>query len=120
MSDGFDPLKSQANPETLGAFLAKPVDDAFVMKDMPGVGDTAVAKFAADGVETIYQLIAKFLSMKTDGLGCREHMDRMYFYLKGIGISAHRNTIIDALARKLQGIFPDIYDSTLWGEDEED
>lgn len=120
MSEGFDPLKSQANPGTLGAFLSKPLDDNFVLTDVPGIGPGSADKFKEDDVETVYQLFAKFLSMKSNGLGCREHMDRMYFYLQSINVNSNRNTIIDALARKLQGMFPDLYDSTLWGEDEDE
>ena len=61
-------------------------------------------------VETTYQLIGKFLSLKGKGMSSKEHMDAFWFYLKARGVDSHRSGIVDAIARKVDVMIPGIAD----------
>ncbi len=59
-----------------------------------------------------YQLIGKYLTLKTGGV--KEHQDLMYQWLKSIGVNAGRNNIILALAEKCDIFMFELYDSKIY------
>lgn len=66
-------------------------------------------------VTSTYQLIGKFLSLKGedvegDVVQTVEHCDRFWYWLKEVGIVAHRSGIVNAIAEKCNTWLPGIYD----------
>lgn len=109
---GFDASKSRVNEDVLGEFLATPVMED--LTTVPGIGPAAVKLLgkAMEGdqpIETTYQLLGKFLSLKGKGVTQQEHCDAMWFYLKERGLDAHRAGIVHSIAEKLNLFIPGLY-----------
>jgi hypothetical protein len=82
---------------------------------VPGVGPAACKKFAEGmpddpPVETTFQLIGKFLSLRGPGMTSREHCDAMWYWLQAKGISSHRAGIVHCIAEKTNLMMPGIYE----------
>lgn len=78
---------------------------------VPGIGEATEKKLRDNGITTTFQLIAKYLSFKDDGVGPVEHADRFYFWLKSLGTPAgFRAGIVHSIAEKLNVTFVGIYD----------
>lgn len=60
------------------------------MKTVPGVGPKAKELLEAAGVENTYQLIGKFLTLKSSKATTQQHCDAFYEWLVEIGIRSHR------------------------------
>lgn len=96
--------------------------------EVPGVGPAA-AKKLADGegdekVTNTYQLIGKFLMLKgpddaDNKVESMEHCEKFWYWLQDKGISAHRSAIVKAVACKVNGLFPGVYDPDLYDDDDE-
>uniref|UniRef100_A0A7S1U230 Uncharacterized protein n=2 Tax=Phaeomonas parva TaxID=124430 RepID=A0A7S1U230_9STRA len=108
MSEGFDPNKSRVSEDRLAEFIVQEVDPD--LSSVPGVGDKAKEMLLADGVETTYQLIGKFLQLKGASTSVREHADAMWYYLKGVGINSYRAGIVLAIAEKVNTMMSGLYD----------
>lgn len=119
---GFDPNKSKVKQDTMQSFLDNPIKPELTC--IPGIGPAAVEKLHEEGITTTYQLMAKYLSIKgyIDGelMDIKTHNDAFWFFLKEIGISAHRSAIVKAVAEKATLAFPDLYDPAVYLEDEAD
>lgn len=48
-----------------------------------------------------------------------EHCEKFWFWLQAKGISSHRSAIVKAIAQKVNGLLPGVYDPDLY-DDEED
>jgi hypothetical protein len=48
------------------------------------------------------------------------HNEKFWLWLKDIGISAHRSSIVVAIAEKMSRVFPEIYDPAAYEEEEEE
>ncbi len=112
MSEGFSEDKSRVSMEALARFLTDNICED--LRSVPGIGSEAVKKLKknAEGdssVETTYQLIGKFLSLKGKDMTSQEHMDAFWFYLQSRGISAHRSGIVFSIAQKVDLMMPGIY-----------
>lgn len=57
---------------------------------------------------------------KDEKVECMEHCEKFWFWLQSKGISAHRSAIVKAVASKMNGALPGIYDSSMYEEDEEE
>lgn len=57
----------------------------------------------------------------TDGhkVECMEHMEKFWHWLKSKEIRSHRSAIVKAVAIKASTFFPDIYDASLYDDEEE-
>jgi len=109
----FDPAKSQASPATLAKFLVDEIDED--VTSVPGIGPAAkklLATGSADdpAITTTYQLIGKFLMLRSEGMTSKEHCDAMFDWLCGKGIRAHRSGIVVAIAEKTNTMIPGIYE----------
>lgn len=113
MADGYDPNRSQNDPDRLAEFIQAPITGD--LKEVPGVGPASIKKFAEAGVSTTYGLIGKYLSLKEEGVESVEHCDRFFYWLKEIGTAAgHRSSVVQAIAQKMDVTFPGIYDASCY------
>ncbi len=51
---------------------------------------------------------------------CMEHCEKFWYWLQSKGVSAHRSAIVKAIAQKVNGIMPGVYDPALYDEEEEE
>jgi hypothetical protein len=59
----------------------------------------------------------------TDGnkVESMEHCEKFWYWLQDKGISAHRSAIVKAIAMKVNGLLPGVYDPDLYdGESDEE
>lgn len=78
---------------------------------VPGIGDATVKLLKENDITTTYQLIAKYLSCKDEGVGPVEHADRFYYWLQSIGTpGGFRAGIVHSIAEKMNVTFVGIYD----------
>lgn len=101
---------SQLTEDSLAAFLSTPVEAD--LRSVPGVGDAAVRKFKAAGVETTHQLIGVYLSFKGAGVSIQEHCDAFWSWLKEIEINAHRSGIVLCIAEKVNSWIPGTFEAS--------
>ena len=113
---GYDPLRSQNNPETLAKFLRSPVTGD--LTEVPGIGPATAAKMKEAGVSTTYALFGKYLLMKQEDVASVEHCDRFFHWLESIGApGGFRSSVVEAVARKMDITFPGIYDGEAYAEE---
>ena len=48
-----------------------------------------------------------------------EHCEKFWYWLQDKGISAHRSAIVKAIAMKVNGLLPGVYDQDVYGDDDE-
>mmetsp|Transcript_1059 Transcript_1059/g.1341 ORF Transcript_1059/g.1341 Transcript_1059/m.1341 type:complete len:117 (+) Transcript_1059:196-546(+) len=115
MATGFDVNRSRVSDDALAEFLSKPVEEDII--SVPGIGEKAAAILgtATDddpAIETTFQLIGKFLSLKGKGMSSKEHCDAMWFYLQAKGINSYRAGIVHSIAERTNIMMPGIYESS--------
>lgn len=115
MSQAFNPQNSKVAEDTLGDFVRGAIEEN--LETVPGIGPATVAKLNNEGITSTFQLIAKFLSMKDEGVESVEHCERFYQWLIHIGTPAgFRAGIVHSIAEKMNILMPGIYDSALYDE----
>jgi hypothetical protein len=113
----YSPASTKLGAAALADFLrATPSGE---LLEVPGVGNANKALLIKAGITSTHQLLAKFLSFKGfngDGsrVQCVEHCDMFYSWLKEIGISSHRSTLVCAIAEKTNNSYAGIYDPNLF------
>ena len=113
---GYDPSRSQNNPDTLANFLRSPITGD--LTEVPGIGPATAAKMKDAGVSTTYALFGKYLMLKQEGVESIEHCDRFFHWLESIGTPAgYRSSVVEAVAKKMDITFPGIYDGELYAEE---
>ncbi|KAL7473249.1 hypothetical protein ACHAXS_014028 [Conticribra weissflogii] len=99
------------------------------IQEVPGIGQAAAKKLAEgepeDQVTNTYQLIGKFLMLKGPDTDDRkvesyEHCEKFWYWLAAKGISSHRSAIVKAIAQKVNGIMPGVYDASLYDDDDDE
>ncbi len=118
---GYDPKKSRVSESTMSDWMRSKITGEIT--DVPGIGPGAAAKLASgesdDQITTTYQLIGKFLMLKGQDVSAVEHTDRFWFYLREKGITAHRSAIVRAIAEKVNGMMPGVYEASDFDVDDE-
>ena len=129
MSEGYDPAKSRVVEDALCDFVRAPISGE--LTDVPGIGKNAKSLLEDgdddDSIENTFQLIGKFLMLKGNSehtenrmIGCKEHCDAFWFWLKGKGVNAYRSGIVMAIAEKTNILIPGIYDASELQDHESD
>lgn len=96
------------------------------LSEIPGIGPKAIEALAEhedpnEQITNTWQLIGVFLQLKGPGdVGCLEHNDKFWYWLKSRGISSHRSGIVQCIARKVNQFFPGIYDPEVYEDDDDD
>lgn len=113
MTGCYDPKKTRIQEDTLANFLRQPVTEN--LETVPGIGPVNAKSLATgegeDKVETVHQLIGKFLSFKGPGVSPTDHCDAFWHWLKARGINSGRNNIVLAVAEKVEVFMPGVYDA---------
>lgn len=118
-ADGYDPRKSKVSDNTMDAWKSSGISG--VLTDVPGIGPGTADKLTNDNVSNTYQLVGKYLTLKGPGeVSVHELNQRFWFYLKSIGVTAHRSSIVQAVYEKCSTWFPAFYDATVNDEEEDD
>lgn len=129
-SAGYDPRRSRVSDDTMMDFVRGNITGD--LTEVPGIGPKTAEKLAisADGddndqITNTYQLFGKFLMLKgpdTDGekVECMEHCEKFWYWLQSKGVTAHRSAVVKAVAQKINGIMPGVYDPSLYEDDDED
>lgn len=115
-TDGYDRERAHITEEALCDFLRAPITGTIT--EVPGIGPLA-AKALAKGSDPIlnsYQLIGKYLSLKTNDpetnepIDCDSHCDKFWHWLKMKGVVNYRSGIVMAIAEKTNTMIPGIYE----------
>ena len=115
-NDGYDPARSTTKEGTLTEFLRKQVTSN--IESVPGIGPAGRAKLSAAGVNTLFQLIGKFLSLKDEGVETIDHCDRFWYWLKQIEFPpGTRGAVVQAIAELTNIKFPGTYDAELYAQE---
>ena len=103
----FNPGASVISSDAIHRWLYSPINGDLIQ--VPGIGqktkDCLVNLNVHSGgkesnIENTYQLIAKFLSLRTLGSSNIDHFNTFWFWLKEQNINAEMNSIVRAIAEK--------------------
>eukprot|EP00596_Hydrurales_sp_CCMP1899_P011118 CAMPEP_0119038170 /NCGR_PEP_ID=MMETSP1177-20130426/6894_1 /TAXON_ID=2985 /ORGANISM="Ochromonas sp, Strain CCMP1899" /LENGTH=125 /DNA_ID=CAMNT_0007000353 /DNA_START=53 /DNA_END=430 /DNA_ORIENTATION=- len=115
---GFNPNNSKVSDNRLSEFLRAEISGD--LSEVPGVGPASVTALNADGIQTTYQLLGKFLSLKDSEVGAVELADRFYHWLTSLGTpTGFRAGVVLSIAEKLNLTYNGIFDATEYQEDED-
>lgn len=116
----YNPSSSRMAESTLADFITSPLTG--VITEVPGISPKQAILLSRgdynDQITNTYQLIGKFLLMKTinqetnEYITSQEHCDKFCMYLKNKGVNSHRTDITFAIAEKCNVLFPGIYNYT--------
>ncbi|GBG24440.1 Hypothetical Protein FCC1311_006582 [Hondaea fermentalgiana] len=117
----FDPKGSTVSMATMTAFT-----ECLVSPDLlavPGIGPvTKTNLMEKDTIDNTFQLIGVFLRLKGGDMNMVQHTEAFAYYLESCGVSNsnHRNSIVLAIAEKVNTLFngsglfnPDEYSQVL-------
>jgi len=115
------------------------------LTEIPGIGPAAAQVLADNGIYNTWMLFGKYLSMKGPAdpptvdeeaerkkkkqkldlsaltpVGPQVHHDIFWYWLKDLGITAHRSAVVAAIGLKIAQSFPGVYDSSLYEEDDDE
>lgn len=111
----FNPYATRVNEDILANFLRAPISGDLI--EVPGIGPRTSSILKKSGVETTYQLFAKFLSLRGADDDCRTHCNKFIRWLVEVDTPPmFRNTITHVLAEKLALLFPSLYDPVMFVE----
>ncbi len=111
----YNPDASNIKQSSLDAFVQS--DIVAELTSVPGIGpaNKELLEFADDqdsGCVTTWQLIGKYLSLKTEDFNADDLKNAFYFYLQQKGVKAGRNTIVLAISEKVDSMMPGIHGGT--------
>lgn len=86
----YDPAASRMRADTLEDFLRAPLSGD--LEEVPGVGKDTKLKLHAHGIMTTHQLIGVYLREGS--------VNAFYSWLQGVGVNAHRNTVVTCISHK--------------------
>jgi hypothetical protein len=115
----FNPKKSRVSEETMANFLRNQLTGD--LKEVPGIGEITEHFLKQQGIDTTFQLLGKFLSFKSQQTNDLEMANLFYQWLHSISTPAgYRAGIVHSLGEKLNLLFPGIYDSSLFADNDND
>ena len=76
--------------------------------------------FVYGGLQYIQFLMLKGPDSDDNKVESMEHCEKFWYWLQDKGISAHRSAIVKAIAMKVNGLLPGVYDPDLYDDDESD
>ena len=103
----FDPNRTKTSEIAMAAWVRTAVSDDITV--VPGIAAGNAGKFASVGVHTQYQLFGVYLSLKGEGTSSIMVAESFFQWLKVSGIAHKRGEITQAVAEKLNNMFPGIY-----------
>ena len=107
----YHPNKSKLSVDKLADYLRAPVQDHITSGVAIGVGPETIQAFAKEGINSGFQLHAKFLSFRDPGMDPKVHVESFYQWLCLAQPSPnHRAGLTHAVAEKCNLMYPGIYD----------
>lgn len=106
-SQGFDVNKSRISDDSLATFLASPITEDIM--SVPGIGVANAPKLKEEHIETTFQLLGLFLTLKGIDMTSEQHCDAFWFYLQSLGINGQRSGIVHCIAEKANLLIPGIF-----------
>jgi hypothetical protein len=111
----FDPNRSRVTEDALADFIKTPLSGDLL--EVPGIGEKTVEILVAAGVVNTYQLIGKFITLKSMGESCKEHCQKFYDWLMEIEAPpSYRAGVTLAIAEKVNTWMPGLYDPSVFAE----
>ena len=111
----FDPKNSMSavSETTLRGFLdGELIPD---LKSVPGIGEASIKRLAESNVHNTYQLVGIFLALKGPGVGMKDHMEKFFDFLVGVGCKSHHaSAAVVAIAARTNTWMPGLYDPAEW------
>ena len=108
----FDPTKSSSTTEKLADFCRKEIKSGDDIKLVPGVGPSVQTVLRDNGIDTIAQLLAKFLAQIDGVRDTNEVCQAFYDYMKGLvkgtsaaAVNMHTPTFAMANYASEKGLF---------------
>jgi len=112
-AQAFHPENSRVGASALADFIRAPTKGN--LDEVPGVGPATIDRLRAAGVETTYQLVAKYLSFKGANTEPKAHAELFYQWLKRTETPAgFRAGVVHSIAEKTNLTFPKLYDSSAY------
>lgn len=108
-SEGYDANKSQIGNDRLANWLQEDINPD--LTSIPGIGPATAKKISEgdDGVTTTYQLMGRFLTLKTEKASSQEHCDALWYWLQGKGVNQYRSGIVQCIVEKMEIMLPNLY-----------
>lgn len=103
----YDREKSKVKDEALADFIANDLQEDVIC--VPGVGTKTAVMLKDAGIETSFQLVAKFLSFKGKGKMKDDMCEDMYQYLANLGVGGYRSGITTCLQEKVETMIPEVF-----------
>jgi Barrier to autointegration factor len=104
--EGFDLNKSRLSDDTLEKFLKASLNRDVTA--VPGVGPANATILSEHNIYSAVQLLGQFMLLKEPGMSMGKHCDKMWFWLKSIGVTASRNNIVHAISEKAHVLLPEL------------
>lgn len=120
--DGFNINKSRISANALAEFLADELCEDIT--SVPGVGPEAARILSSEcenesAIETTFQLIGRFLTLRGPGMTPVEHTNAFWYYLKIRGVNRYRSGIVHAIAEKVNLMIPGTFSLEALQEEED-
>jgi|TARA_B110000902_G_C13819498_1_gene403125 hypothetical protein len=106
----FQPSKSTVNDNTLVEFLFSDVQPD--LECVPGIGPANSKVLMNAGVQNTYQLMGKFLELKTNERTVCDHCNKFFEWLQLCGVRTNRHNITKSIAEKMAIAFPKLYNES--------
>ena len=104
----YDPARSRVAEDKLRDFIGAPIEAD--LTSVPGIGPATAANLAADGIQTTYQLIGKYLSFCSEGADTQTVCDQFVEYLASMGVKGYRSGITECIAERVNVMIPGLYE----------
>ena len=89
------------------------------LSEVPGVGfDSNQDKLSSgkDAITTTHQLLGAYLVLRGKGVDNVANAELFNQHLKEKGVTSHRNSIVQAVAEKVNVLFPGSFDAKDYGD----
>uniref|UniRef100_A0A7S2YMA6 Uncharacterized protein n=2 Tax=Entomoneis paludosa TaxID=265537 RepID=A0A7S2YMA6_9STRA len=99
------------------------------LKEVPGIGPSAVKKLKEEGIDNTYQLLGHYMKLavtEEDENGENTKVDtyllnqQFWEFLKTTGIASHRSAIVKAVCEKVASNYPAFHDANIYDDDDEE
>jgi hypothetical protein len=74
-------------------------------------GPAAEEKLSHEGITTPFQLLGKYLSLRTKDMSVQEHCDAFFNWIAEVGINHQRHTIVRCIAEKANSMMPGLFNA---------
>jgi len=114
-SISFDPNKSNVSAEVMNVWLNSPITH---QTHVPGLGPKGLEAFKSHGIDSIFQLLGKFLSLHGNGASSVNTCQAFFDWLGETGLpstGSSKHAVTRSIAEKCQNLLPSLaYDANAY------